>query len=102
MKLFPPPLTTTSTPTIHLTQREFQILQLLAQGLSNKEIATALCLSDKTVGTHMKALFGKLDVHNRVMAIRIGQNLGLINSDEEPRLEQEGNDSNSAKIPHLG
>lgn len=86
----------------HLTQREYQILQLLANGLSNKEIAIALCLSDKTVGTHMKSLFGKLDVHNRVMAVRIGQNLGLINSDEDVMLEQGGMIAIQAKMPYLG
>lgn len=42
-----------------ITPRESQVLQLLASGLSNKEIAAALCLSDKTVATHMKSIFEK-------------------------------------------
>ncbi len=83
MRWTPSPFADTPNPD-HLTQREHQILQLLANGLSNKEIAAALCLSDKTVGTHMKSLFDKLGVHNRVMAVRAGERLGLINADEGP------------------
>jgi DNA-binding NarL/FixJ family response regulator len=67
-----------------LTHREQHILRLLANGLSNKAIATTLCLSHQTVATHLKTLYDKLGVHNRVMAVRAGHKLGLISADEEP------------------
>lgn len=68
---------------LSITPRELQILQQLACGLSNKEIAASLCLSDKTVATHMKSIFEKLGVHNRVMAVRVGLEQGLINLTQE-------------------
>lgn len=51
-----------------LTQREREVLALLALGLSNREIATELYLSSETVKTYVKRIFGKLDVSNRVQA----------------------------------
>ncbi len=83
-----PSLFSESSNPNHLTQRERQILQLLAQGLSNKAIATALCLSEKTIGTHMKSIFEKMGVHNRVAAVRAGERLGLINAGEESEPDQ--------------
>ncbi len=71
-----------------LTRRELQILQLLVRGLSNKEIATALCLSDQTIATHMKSIFDKLGVHNRLMAVRVGIDLGIIDLNKEDRRER--------------
>jgi LuxR family maltose regulon positive regulatory protein len=73
------PLSTTAL----LTRRELQILQLLAQGFTNRQIATTLCLSDKTVAVHMKSIFSKLDVHNRVLAVRVGQKLGLLSLEDK-------------------
>ncbi len=67
----------------HLTHRERQILQLLADGLSNKAISATLCLSDQTVATHLRTIYGKFDVHNRLMAVQVGQKLGTISTDEE-------------------
>lgn len=61
-----------------LTRREYTVLHLLAQGLTNKEMAALLCLSDQTVGTYLKSLYRKLDVHNRVMAVRTAQAQGLL------------------------
>ncbi len=61
-----------------ITPRERQVLQQLALGLSNKEIAATLCLSEQTVATHIKSIFGKLGVRNRVLAVGVGLDLGLI------------------------
>jgi DNA-binding NarL/FixJ family response regulator len=51
-----------------LTRREREVLELLAQGLTNKEIAEALVITTNTVKRHLKAIFGKLDVHTRSAA----------------------------------
>lgn len=51
-----------------LTNRELEVLKLLAHGLSNREIANELSISMNTVGTHTKRLYTKLDVHNRTQA----------------------------------
>jgi two-component system NarL family response regulator len=59
-----------------LTERERDVLESLIKGRSNKEIASGLCLSEETVKSHLKTLFGKLRVHDRtgaaVEAIRHG------------------------------
>ncbi len=52
-----------------LTPREREVLDLLAQGLTNKEIAEALVISDNTVKRHLKAIFAKLDVSTRAAAV---------------------------------
>jgi DNA-binding NarL/FixJ family response regulator len=51
-----------------LTEREREVLKLLAQGLTNKEIADALVISTNTVKRHLKAIFDKLEVHTRSAA----------------------------------
>ena len=51
-----------------LTQREQDVLQLLADGKRNKEIAVTLNLSENTIETHLKAIFKKLRVRTRVEA----------------------------------
>ena len=60
-----------------LTERERQVLDLLALMCSTEEIARALYVSPNTVKTHLKGLFGKLDVNRRVDAVRRGRQLGL-------------------------
>ncbi len=55
-------------PSDTLTQREKAILELIAGGKSNKEVATALGLSENTVKLHLKNLLGKLHLENRVQA----------------------------------
>lgn len=52
-----------------LTRREFEILHLLAEGLSNKEIAYRLSISEKTVKNHLSSIFGKLQVNDRMQAL---------------------------------
>lgn len=61
-----------------ITGREREILQLLADGRSNKEIAAQLGLSPNTVKTHVASLFEKLHVARRTQAIRLARELGLV------------------------
>jgi len=51
-----------------LTEREWEILRLLVEGLSNKEIASALCITVNTVETHLRHIYEKLGVRNRLLA----------------------------------
>ena len=61
-----------------LTERESEVLQLLAQGLPNKQIAGSLGISEHTVKFHVSSLYGKLGATNRTEAVRIGVQSGLI------------------------
>jgi LuxR family maltose regulon positive regulatory protein len=60
-----------------LSERELQVLQLLAQGASNQEIAQELVIAIDTVKRHVSHIFSKLGVQNRVQAVRQAQALGL-------------------------
>jgi two-component system NarL family response regulator len=61
-----------------LTEREVQILKLLAQGKSNRAIGQALFITESTVKSHLKSLFVKLDVTSRAEAIALAARRGLI------------------------
>ena len=61
-----------------LTSREVDVLNLLAQGRSNKEIGTELFISETTVKTHMRSIFSKLNVVSRTEAIAAANRRGLI------------------------
>ncbi|MFN3929492.1 MAG: response regulator transcription factor [Thermoflexus sp.] len=61
-----------------LTPREIEVLRLLAEGLSNKEIAVRLGISEHTVKFHISSIYGKLGVVNRAEAVRVGLRKGLI------------------------
>jgi ATP/maltotriose-dependent transcriptional regulator MalT len=61
-----------------ITPRELEILELIAQGLSNREIAERLFVSQNTVKTHSSRLFEKLSAKRRTQAVQIGKKLGLI------------------------
>lgn len=61
-----------------LTGRELEVLELLAQGLSNKGIAARLGISDQTVKFHVASLAGKLGARNRTDAVRRGVRRGLV------------------------
>jgi LuxR family maltose regulon positive regulatory protein len=61
-----------------LTERELEVLHLLAQGLSNKEIASRLVVAPSTVKQHLKNIYGKLDVHSRAQAVVRGRELALL------------------------
>lgn len=63
---------------VDLSPREQEVLQLLAQGYVNKEIAQRLSISPATVGSHIKNLYRKLAVHSRVQVVRSAQDRGLL------------------------
>jgi len=61
-----------------LTAREIAVLRLVVQGVRNVEIAQRLCISVKTVETHLTSLYGKLGVQSRAEAIALAQKHGLL------------------------
>ena len=61
-----------------ITKRELEILGLIADGLSNREIAERLFVSENTVKTHSSRLFDKLRARRRTQAVQRGKELGLI------------------------
>ena len=61
-----------------ITKRELEILSLIAQGLSNREIAEKLFVSENTIKTHSSRLFDKLSAKRRTQAVQIGKQFGLI------------------------
>jgi DNA-binding NarL/FixJ family response regulator len=62
-----------------LTRRELEVLGLLAEGLSQKEIAVSLVISSKTVAAHIQHILGKLGVHSRAQAVAQAYRRGLLN-----------------------
>jgi NarL family two-component system response regulator LiaR len=61
-----------------ITPRELEILQLIAEGLSNKEIAARVNVSENTVKTHSSRVFDKLGARRRTQAVQLGKELRLI------------------------
>ena len=61
-----------------ITPRELEILQLIAEGLSNKEIAERVYVSENTVKTHSSSVFSKLGARRRTQAVQLGKELRLI------------------------
>ncbi len=63
-----------------LSERELEVLTLIAEGLTNPEIASRLFLALNTVKTHTRNIYGKLGVHNRTQAVAKAQALGVLPS----------------------
>lgn len=61
-----------------LTEREMEVLQLLSQGLANKQIAGVLGISEHTVKFHVSSIYAKLGATNRAEAVRLGVQSGLV------------------------
>jgi ATP/maltotriose-dependent transcriptional regulator MalT len=61
-----------------ITPRELEILQLIAEGLSNREIAERVYVSENTVKTHSSSVFSKLGARRRTQAVQLGKELRLI------------------------
>jgi DNA-binding CsgD family transcriptional regulator len=61
-----------------ITRRELEVLELIAQGMSNREIAGKLYVSENTVKTHSSRVFDKLGAKRRTQAVQLGKELGLL------------------------
>lgn len=61
-----------------VTPRELEILELIAQGMSNREIAEKLFVSENTVKTHSSRVFDKLGAKRRTQAVQLGKEFGLL------------------------
>jgi DNA-binding CsgD family transcriptional regulator len=79
-----PPAEPPPQDTAGLTARELDVLRLLADGLTNREIGERLFISQKTVGAHVAHVFEKLRVHSRLEAAGRGQQLGLVERAPSP------------------
>jgi DNA-binding CsgD family transcriptional regulator len=63
---------------LSISKREYEVLELIAGGMSNKEIADKLFVSENTIKTHSSRLFEKLDVSRRTQAVEKAKSLGLL------------------------
>lgn len=75
-----PPTTRISPDELDIRPCEFEILELMATGMSNQEIADKLHISISTVKTHNQNLFVKLDVKRRTQAVTKAKEIGLLNN----------------------
>ena len=74
----PPAKRGDEAPVEALTARELDVLTLVADGRSNRDIGAALAISDHTVKFHLASIFGKLGVSTRTEAVQRGLRLGVI------------------------
>lgn len=74
----PPPTAGLPEAVAHLSERELEVLRLLARGLSNAEIATNLYLSDTTVKSHVAHILAKLNLRDRVQTVVFAYETGVI------------------------
>lgn len=77
-----PTSTPALTPQVDLTSRETEVLQAIARGMINREVAHAMGLSTQTVSTYIRNIYDKLDVHNRAQATREAVRRGIVSPDD--------------------
>jgi two-component system, NarL family, response regulator LiaR len=63
---------------LSITRRELEVLELIARGMSNREIAAKLYVSENTVKTHSSRVFDKLGARRRTQAVQLGKQFGLL------------------------
>jgi len=80
--LRPEPVIETTNPDFSLSQRELEVLQLVARGYSREEIARLLELSGHTVVAHIRSIYKKMQVHSRSEAVYEAYQIGLIKLDD--------------------
>jgi DNA-binding NarL/FixJ family response regulator len=66
---------------VGLTPREHEVLCLVAEGRTNREIGETLYMSEKTAGVHVSRILAKLDARSRVEAATLAERLGLLDGD---------------------
>ena len=69
---------TNSADPVRLTKREVEILSLVIEGYSSKQVADLLFISKRTVDFHLDNVYGKLEVRNKMQALQRATRLGLI------------------------
>ncbi len=72
------PIDTKKIADLGLSKREYEVLQEISRGLSNKEIGEKLFLSESTIKTHVSNLLVKLDARRRTQAVQIAKELNII------------------------